>query len=451
MATQNQYAPTPEQLALAKIRKQKKSQQSLQPKHNEVLELISRPWLTLPQNRDSGQQVKILSWNLLAQCLIRRELFPTSDCLKVGQREPMIHAEILRQNADVVCLQEVDRLEVLLPALEKAGYGHIYGSGPMKKHGCLIAFKNDLYSLVADKLIFYDDQWVSVHEQGQARTGGTRKTRNVGLLVSLQSKTGEKEGLVVATTHLFWHPKYTYERTRQAGILVREVATFRAEQTAENWPCIVAGDFNFTPSDPAYSLATGDLLLEEQEEMLAVSSIIHSTIDPSVLANVTRVKDDTEEGSEAVDPDRVITQARPANPQDGLLTVHEIVSLYSTLPKLRSAYSDGLSEAQKLSKDLATYGTRVPLLPNRHGRTEPEYTSYTHHWKSVLGALVFLIRLQTYLTVLEDYIFIIDPKTRPITVVGLLAPFEAKDMVPGLPRKTVSGSDHISLVAELCW
>lgn len=37
--------------------------------------------------------------------LTGRELFPTSDCLKAGQREPMIHAEILRQDADIICLQ----------------------------------------------------------------------------------------------------------------------------------------------------------------------------------------------------------------------------------------------------------------------------------------------------------------------------------------------------------
>ena len=37
--------------------------------------------------------------------LAERELFPTSDCLKASQREPMLHQEILQQDADIICLQ----------------------------------------------------------------------------------------------------------------------------------------------------------------------------------------------------------------------------------------------------------------------------------------------------------------------------------------------------------
>jgi hypothetical protein len=46
-----------------------------------------------------------------------------------------------------------------------------------------------------------------------------------------------------------------------------------------------------------------------------------------------------------------------------------------------------------------------------------------------------------------DYIFILTD--RPAVVAGLLALPPVKDLVPGLPQKGISGSDHISLCAEM--
>ena len=50
-----------------------------------------------------------------------------------------------------------------------------------------------------------------------------------------------------------------------------------------------------------------------------------------------------------------------------------------------------------------------------------------------------------------DYIFVLDPPSRTSHVVGLLKPHTTKDMEPGLPRKGVCGSDHVSLLSEIVW
>ena len=50
-----------------------------------------------------------------------------------------------------------------------------------------------------------------------------------------------------------------------------------------------------------------------------------------------------------------------------------------------------------------------------------------------------------------DYIFVIDPPDRVSSVVGLLKPHQTSDLDPGIPRKGISGSDHVSLAAELQW
>ncbi|KAJ7103441.1 Endonuclease/exonuclease/phosphatase [Mycena belliarum] len=415
---------TPEQIALSEERKAKKQKLQSQPSpsgNGDGIDgcILTRPWISLKhaENLD-GVRLKLLTWNMLAQCLVRRELFPTSNCLKGVQRQPMLHTEILRQNADILCLQEVDSLDKLLPALTAAGYTNHYAAGPGKKHGCLVAFKKP-YSKIEDRLIHYDEQHVRTEGNENARRGSSFRTRNIGSLVALKNIDAEGEGVIIGTTHLFWHPK-------QAGILIREIAQFRFDLHMENWPCLIAGDFNFSPDDAGYSLLVGDQLNSEQQNRLRMSRVVHVSVDPAIPPTTTAALADDE--NDAVDPDRVITNARPAVPTDGLLSDSELATLFSSANIVRSAYDEGIRQHREKSPDLPTFGTRVSLPSSAKGSNEPEYTSYTHYWKA-------------------DYIFILSK--RPAVVGGLLAPHTAKDLVPGLPQKGVSGSDHISLCAEI--
>jgi len=80
----------------------------------------------------------------------------------------------------------------------------------------LIAYRGTKYSRVADHTIVYDEEEVREGEGERYRRGISILTRNIGSLVALKSMDSEGDGLIIATTHLFWHPRYTYERTRSA-------------------------------------------------------------------------------------------------------------------------------------------------------------------------------------------------------------------------------------------
>ncbi|KIY47050.1 Endonuclease/exonuclease/phosphatase, partial [Fistulina hepatica ATCC 64428] len=339
---------------------------------------------------------------------------------------------------------EVDRLEKLEPVLETAGYAWHYKCGPGKMHGCLIAYKKNAFRLVRDRLIEYDSQPVRMSDTDTVNCyGRSFTTKNIGSLLALQRIDDVPTGIVVATTHLFWHPKYTYERTRQCGILLREVIKFRDEIFPDKKiPCVITGDFNFQPDDAAYSLLSGDDLLSGQEERILSSMVVHKSVDPRVPATE---KSDMEE-EEAGDPDRVITNARLATPSDGLLSVAELQNFFGTLPSVVSAYNVGLGCARDMNplSGLRTFGDRVGIPATRRGRHEPEWTSYTHYWKSVLGkhpnSCIFL-----------DYIFVVNPPDTKLQVAGLLRPHQTTALEPGLPQQGVCGSDHVSLCAELAW
>ncbi|KAI0788545.1 Endonuclease/exonuclease/phosphatase [Abortiporus biennis] len=424
-----QRQPTPTELAVAEARKLKKEQNRIKAQQEEEArsKILPRPWVKFADPNPGDLTVRVMSWNLLAQCLIRRALFPASDCLKAAQRENMLYREILSHNADVCCMQEVDRTEKLFPVLEEAGYALNYATGPRKHHGCLIAYKKDIFEQIQERKIQYDLQ--EVHEEGteRARRGSSFVTRNIAFMLALRRSKGEDDGIIIATTHLFWHPA-------QVTILLREVSAFRKQHGLDHWPCIIAGDFNFHPSDSVYSLIVGDPLLPHQLERLATSRVVHVTIDPEVpITSPKLVVEDDEDGDES-DPDRIITNSRLATEADGLLTDEELVQMIKDIGSPISVYDQGLRNDHNPEDLPLTHGTHSPIPQGRLGGFEPNFTSYTHYWKCTL-----------------DYIFVLDPPDRKVGILGIAKPHPAASLEPGLPHYGIGGSDHISLAADLAW
>jgi RNA exonuclease NGL2 len=147
-------------------------------------------------------------------------------------------------------------------------------------------------------------------------------------------------------------------------------------------------DFNFSPRGPGYSLLAGEPLTTSQEELLDKSRVVHVSVDPSVpLANPAVTNEDEDGGGAQPDPDpdRVITNARGASPADGLLSSPELVELFAVTPRPRSLYDEGQRLLEKTSGPIPRCGERLELPSHRLGAYEPEWTSYTHYWQSVLG------------------------------------------------------------------
>jgi len=246
----------------------------------------------------------------------------------------------------------------------------------------------------------------------------------VALIVALQNKSlPEAHGLIVATTHLFWHPRYVYERARQTAILLRSINQFRQDLGKESWPCIIAGDFNFTPQEGTYNLLHGSIMTEEQVEKIDKSRVVHLSVDPPVVSDAPNCI------NEHGDPDRVIKDARRCTTHDGLLTASQLTQLFGQLPKVRSAYA--LANKELGMEHSKCFGQLTSLNENDNGFFEPLITAYAHYWKTTL-----------------DYIFLLDPNNT-FRVVGVAELPPPDSLEPGLPLLGISASDHISLAAEI--
>ncbi|KAG8930256.1 hypothetical protein FRC03_008770 [Tulasnella sp. 419] len=469
---------TPEQIAKQLLRKQKKaeaealkvaasqgSSTNVSGTSTPVLpgdngRILVRDWVSLPVRPvvegSDRRTLKIMTWNMLAQTLVRRDLFPSSNCLKGHQRQDMLTGEILTYMPDIACLQEVDRLDRHMPVLEAASYAYIYASGPNKSHGCVILYRRDTFRLLDQKIVYYDDENVNkyFHIPGveppllPSRLASSRTTKNIGLIVSLARIDDPSIGCVIGTTHTFWHPRYPYERARQIGLLVSNVKQFRESNSQyAAWPAYIAGDFNAQPTEVSYSLLTKNPMTEAHRGSLSMSRVIHCSRDPSLPRTRDKVDDDDEGGggeatAETNQESQVAqgyTNARPATESDGLLGDEELEELFGGRNRtaLRSAYAEGLSQVESEKDNL--FGVREAEATV--GQTEPMWTSFTHYWRLTL-----------------DYIFILDPETPHIAghqpkprveVIGLLKTHRKENLEPGLPYKGVCGSDHVALMVEV--
>jgi len=82
----------------------------------------------------------------------------------------------------------------------------------------MILFKKELFEPHSHKTVYYDDEEVRhgslERDSSTWRGGASRATKNIGLIVALKRKGHDQKGFVIATTHLFWHPAFVYERTK---------------------------------------------------------------------------------------------------------------------------------------------------------------------------------------------------------------------------------------------
>ncbi|GMM36574.1 RNA exonuclease [Saccharomycopsis crataegensis] len=432
-----------EQRRLAQIRKQQKALEKQQNGQEQPIEeaknaqFIKRPILWLDDSPSENVTLKIMTYNLLAQSLIRRSLFPTSgEALKWNNRSAVLLQEIQFYNPDIMCLQEVDAIQFQSfwkLEFEKMGYHHEYYRYGKKNHGVAIIYSKKYFQKSSTiKYINYDD--VESYPV-QART----KTTNVGLVMKLDFNEGVKcgrQGMVIGTHHLFWHPHGTFERTRQTYATLKMFLEFLNDQNlkAEDYYHFFCGDFNAEPYHSPY--------LSMTRKPVYYDDVAKSVIEESVTQIFSDGPDKAPE-EPVDDPDKPKYTAAAIGAPKGVPTtssgtvnaelIKNLIKIHNELPmRAISLYSVGY---QAVHPENSTY------------RNEPDFSNWAHTWRGLL-----------------DYIFVISPwditstkhdvdtvqelqVNEGIKLKGLLRMPPRSEMPDeGLPRTGDYGSDHLCMV-----
>ncbi|OZJ04466.1 hypothetical protein BZG36_02801 [Bifiguratus adelaidae] len=388
------------------------------------------------QSELAQRRVRVLTYNVLAQNLVHRELFPSSgNELKWKHRKRMILDEIIAYDADIACLQELDHVEDFYgQEFAKVGYEVELAKHESKKHGLAILYKPDIFALTKRTVIEYDKDMVFGPP--------TQLTGNIALILSLRFKSNKDgmqdadqpmSGLVVGTTHLWWQPETFYERARQACTYVYrcdEVARQPDNETSSRWPCLATGDFNSDPVDPTYAVITKTMMLDTQRSWLGWSrKVPRQRRFDILLANhgphrgMAPTTDEDEVAVDMKETDTVPAKAADEEPiyigdlkDEDLPSLEEFLNLAAKLPKCHSLYQQYASVDPTMARDIG----------------EPLHTNYTVFYKGTL-----------------DYLMVIDDQPIPsITPVSLLSIPNATELGEGLPNAAF-GSDHVAIAAEI--
>lgn len=211
---------------------------------------------------------------------------------------------------------------------------------------------------------------------------------------------------IAVTTHLFWHPVYTYERTRQIALLRLSALNFRSSLNLPSWPIIMAGDFNTPPTEPCYGLMMNPdgQLTSHMSEVLEVSRVVHDSVvrvgkrgvgegkvgppefvPPGAMSKKLpeegegkETPEEDQEGNEEEDEDEgggdskgtgstkePLKNTRPPTTSDGILT----------LPELRQLLSQGRPRDESIPAVVSVYEEASRMLNRQLNEEETEELS----------------------------------------------------------------------------
>ena len=198
-----------------------------------------------------GEQFRVSTFNVLAQSLARSDMHSHVEkgLLKAKTRLPQVCEEVLRYDADVINLQEVDMLDYLEPLMKNAGYdlAIFQKKGGGKADGCATFVKTSKFDVLEIQGVKY----------------GLTLMDGVGTFVAVRSKAfPDSRTVVIANTHLFWKPQHESVRLRQLRCLLRAAEMFWRPSHAYGQftpPALVmTGDLNSMRGAPVLSVLSGE-------------------------------------------------------------------------------------------------------------------------------------------------------------------------------------------------
>lgn len=257
------------------------------------------------RQQEDKQPLRVVSYNILADQNASRDVKRDADSkiyshcklddIVKWRRHPLIVHEILQYQGDIVCLQEVDRDVfdgLLKPCLTAHGYQGYYSEKGLDdvsgvREGCATFWSLDVFESVRPpdmKTHTFRDMFQMFVCDERLHKTEWKTLKNVANLLDehdhlkhvLFNKLGHvlqtvvltgkrsKEKVVVANTHLFYHPQASHVKCLKMLIACRQLEIEHIEN--EHSPIIFTGDFNSTPDSGVMELLLNRFVDSGNEE-----------------------------------------------------------------------------------------------------------------------------------------------------------------------------------------
>ncbi|XP_053385923.1 2',5'-phosphodiesterase 12-like isoform X1 [Mercenaria mercenaria] len=235
------------------------------------------------QKTTQPEEIRVISYNILAdiyadQDYSRDVLYPycPAYALNIDYRKHLIIKELKGYNGDIICLQEVDSKVYqgdLLTAMEIMGFEGVFKEkGGEVREGSAVFFRKSKFRLVAE----YGEQIKDILETNSLCADIIKKTYAVPALkevfqtrttvlhiVAVEPVDDPGKILLVANTHLYFHPDAGHIRMIQILVSMRYIESLLQHYKKQKPSLIFCGDFNSTPHRAIYEFMTTKSVKED--------------------------------------------------------------------------------------------------------------------------------------------------------------------------------------------
>lgn len=236
----------------------------------------------------SGDKFRVISYNLLADLYAdsdysRTQLFPYCPpyALSVDYRKQLFMKELIGYQGDIMCLQEVDGKifnHDLTPTFcDFFNFAGIYTQKGNSGEGLATFFNSDRFEQISTHNIqiganlplldVFEDLWMKIRSNVKLATRITERSTALQVTVLRCKENGHY--LVVANTHLYFHPDADHIRLLQIGFSMKYVEDVRNMTIKEHHvpgdkiSIIFCGDFNSVPECGIFKLMTEKFVGED--------------------------------------------------------------------------------------------------------------------------------------------------------------------------------------------
>jgi len=217
-----------------------------------------------------SNEFRVVTYNLLADSNITPEMLPRkfpmcpSYALDISYRKKLFVKELLGYNADIMCLQEVDTKifeNDLYPVFSTKKFDGFYvkSDGIGSEQGTASFWNVDKFKLrESSQFIFreivqrdseFQDMLDVLNKNEKWNEAFMDKGETLQISI-LDSRVGN-QGLILATTHIYYHPKFAHIKMLQSGVVMRilekTARRLSLEDPTRTYSILLCGDFNSIP------------------------------------------------------------------------------------------------------------------------------------------------------------------------------------------------------------
>jgi mRNA deadenylase 3'-5' endonuclease subunit Ccr4 len=183
------------------------------------------------------------------------------DVLRWTNRCGRLQKQLIVQNADLACLQELDAAHVgqFMSAFDASAWRYLYKQRTgANRDGCALLWKTSVFELVAERSL----EFKNMPGADGVTPLSFMDRDNVAQVVVLRHRASGRL-LIVGNCHLLFKQNRGEIKLAQLMGIFRAIAEFKAlyqSDAAEPPAVLVGGDFNSTPISGIYSLVTTGVL-----------------------------------------------------------------------------------------------------------------------------------------------------------------------------------------------